>query len=114
MVVWNRSAPLMAKPEGAILRVAGQVYCRKVTKNFGQWRFLSAREIEHVRFRALFADEVWAKMQNGRTCTEALSSQHPQHSAKTDRKGKTNFTAKPLHGADAEVAEKDQHEPYAN
>jgi hypothetical protein len=33
----------------------GQVYCRKVTKNFGQSAFLSAREIEHGRFRALFA-----------------------------------------------------------
>jgi hypothetical protein len=45
----------------------GQVYCRKDAKNFGQWRFLSAREIEHGQFRALFAGSFWPKMQNGRT-----------------------------------------------
>jgi hypothetical protein len=33
-----------------------QVYCWKVAKNFGQYTILSAREIEHGRFRALFAD----------------------------------------------------------
>jgi hypothetical protein len=45
----------------------GQVYCRKVAKNFGQCVFLSAREIEHGQFRALFAGTFWPKMQNGRT-----------------------------------------------
>jgi hypothetical protein len=45
----------------------GQVYCRKVAKNFGQLSNLSAREIEHGRFRALFAGMFWPKMQNGRT-----------------------------------------------
>jgi len=43
----------------------GQVYCRKVAKNFGQLSNLSAREIEHGQFRALFADMFWPKMQNG-------------------------------------------------
>jgi len=33
----------------------GQLYFQKVAKNFGQSDFLSAREIEHGRFRALFA-----------------------------------------------------------
>ena len=43
------------------------MYFRKVTKNFGQSAFLSAREIEHGQFRALFADTFWSKMQNGQT-----------------------------------------------
>jgi hypothetical protein len=33
----------------------GQLYCRKGAKNFGQSAFLSACELEHGRFRALFA-----------------------------------------------------------
>jgi hypothetical protein len=36
-------------------KTLGQVYCWKVTKNFGHSAILSAREIEHGRFRALFA-----------------------------------------------------------
>ena len=32
----------------------GQLYLQKVAKNFGQSAFLSACEIEHGRFRALF------------------------------------------------------------
>jgi hypothetical protein len=38
------------------------VYCRKVAKNFGQSVFFSAREIEHGRFRALFAGMFWPKI----------------------------------------------------
>jgi len=45
----------------------GQVYCWKDAKNFGQQQFLSAREIEHGQFRALFAGSFCPKMQNGRT-----------------------------------------------
>jgi hypothetical protein len=43
------------------------VYCRKVAKNFGQWRCLSAREVEHGQFRALFAGMFCRKMHDGRT-----------------------------------------------
>jgi hypothetical protein len=39
----------------------------KVAENFGQYAFFSAREIEHGRFRALFADGFGAKIQNGRS-----------------------------------------------
>jgi hypothetical protein len=51
------------------------VYCRKDAKNFGQWRFLSAREIEHGRFRALFAGTFWPKIQNGRTSPKSSKNQ---------------------------------------
>jgi len=37
------------------LREHGQVYLRKVAENFGRCVFFSAREMEHGRFRALFA-----------------------------------------------------------
>jgi hypothetical protein len=43
------------------------MYLQKVAKNFGQCGFLSAREIEHGQFRALFAGMFCLKMQNGRT-----------------------------------------------
>jgi hypothetical protein len=52
-------------PGGALN--AGAVYLQKVAKNFGQWRFLSAREIEHGQFRALFAGMFCRKMHDGRT-----------------------------------------------
>ena len=55
----------------------GQVYCRKVAKNFGQSRFLSAREIEHGRFRALFARSFYPKMQNGRTSPKSKKNRVP-------------------------------------
>jgi hypothetical protein len=45
----------------------GQVYFRKGAENFGRAAFLSAREIEHGRFRALFAGTFCPKMQNGRS-----------------------------------------------
>jgi len=52
----------------------GQVYCRKDAKNLGQSTILSACEIEHGQFRALFAGLFWPKMQNGRTLLK--SSDH--------------------------------------
>jgi hypothetical protein len=45
----------------------GQVYCWKDAKNFGQSAILSAREIEHGQFRALFAGMFCPKMHDGRT-----------------------------------------------
>ena len=48
-------------------RAHGQMYCWKVARNFGQCVNLSAYEIEHGRFRALFAGSFCPKMQNGRT-----------------------------------------------
>jgi hypothetical protein len=36
-------------------------YYRKVTKNLGQSAFLSACEIEHGHFRALFAGIFWLR-----------------------------------------------------
>ena len=68
---------------------SGQMHFRKVAKNFGQCAFLSAREFEHGRFRALFAGTFWPKMQNGRNFTqkEAVS---PQHSAKPTPKPEYN------------------------
>jgi hypothetical protein len=41
--------------ERLVLAKHGHLYCRKDAKNLGQCSFLSAREIEHGRFRALFA-----------------------------------------------------------
>jgi len=41
------------------------VFFWKVAKNFGQCAFLSAREIEHGQFRALFAGMFCRKIQNG-------------------------------------------------
>jgi hypothetical protein len=37
-----------------VARARGHLYFWKVAKNFGQCGFLSAREVEHGRFRALF------------------------------------------------------------
>jgi hypothetical protein len=53
----------------------GQLYFRKVAKNFGQSAFLSAREIEHGRFRALFAVPFWPRMQNGRASPKSSIQQ---------------------------------------
>jgi hypothetical protein len=44
---------------------------QKDAKTFGHCRFLSAREIEHGRFRALFAGSFCPKMQNGGTLPES-------------------------------------------
>jgi hypothetical protein len=68
------------------------VYCRKVTKNFGQSAFLSACEIEHGQFRALFAGWFCSKMQNGRTSLKNKkkhSAVSPQPKSRTfHRKGR--------------------------
>jgi hypothetical protein len=45
----------------------GHLSFRKVAKNFGQHTFLSACEIEHGRFRALFAGMFCPKIHDGRT-----------------------------------------------
>src|SRR6478609_2022773 len=73
------------------------LYSGKVAKNSGQCGCLSAREIEHGRFRALFAGVFWPKMQ------VALSSQHSarrkprsnafHRKARRGRKGRGRFTA---------------------
>src|SRR5579864_4931848 len=55
----------------------GQVYFRKVAKNFGQCANLSACEIEHGRFRALFAGSFCSKMQNGRTSPKKQKNEFP-------------------------------------
>ncbi len=68
------------KKDGHHLRSDGQLYSQKDAKNSGQSAFLSAREIEHGRFRALFAGWFWPKMSQH----SAVSN---QHSAKT----KTNI-----------------------
>jgi hypothetical protein len=66
-VAWNTHHPLRQKATGTVSRKHGHLYCWKVTKNFGQCVNFSAREIEHGRFRALFAASFSRKMQNGRT-----------------------------------------------
>jgi hypothetical protein len=55
------------QPGAAVLHVHGwgTVFFWKVAKNFGQCAFLSAREIEHGQFRALFAGMFCRKIQNG-------------------------------------------------
>jgi hypothetical protein len=55
----------------------GQMYCRKVTKSFGQSAILSAREIEHGRFRSLFGGWLWPKIQNGRTSPKNKKLSYP-------------------------------------
>jgi hypothetical protein len=53
------------------------MYSQKVAKNLGQSAFLSAREIEHGRFRALFAGWFCPKMQNGRTSPQKQKLNFP-------------------------------------
>jgi hypothetical protein len=61
----------------------GHLYFRKVAQNLDQSAFLSAREIEHGRFRALFAGWFCSKMQS------ALST---QHSALSQNQHQKRFT----------------------
>ena len=75
----------------------GRLYCRKDAKNSGQWRFLSARENEHGRFRALFAGTFWPKMQNGRT-----SPKNKKLSSPIYRKGRRGRKGKELTADDAD------------
>jgi hypothetical protein len=72
--------------------VCGQLYCRKDAKNFGQWRFLSACEIEHGQFRALFAVMFCLMIQSGRTWQKhtAHSTQQSAVSSQPRPKAKAN------------------------
>jgi len=65
LVIGDRTAGPDCASESAFSQ-EGQLYFRKDAKNFGQSPS-SACEIEHGRFRALFAGPFCPKMQNGRT-----------------------------------------------
>src|SRR5579871_2293316 len=82
-MTWN-SYQFLRKP----LTKRGQLSFRKVAKNFGQSAFLSAREIEHGRFRALFAGWFCSKMQNGRI----LLKSKKKHSAASPQPKSKNIS----------------------
>jgi hypothetical protein len=83
---------LQRKRTGIISDDDGQVYCRKVAKNFGQSAFLSAREIEHGRFRALFAHGFalrYRMVELRPKNKKKHSAVSPQHSAKLTPRPRT-------------------------
>ena len=87
----KRQGPAFAKEWGTHFLVKetkslGHLYSQKVTKNFGQSAFLSAREIEHGRFRALFAVGFSLR------CNEAFSHRHSVISQKPPNRFTTKDT----------------------
>jgi hypothetical protein len=73
-----------AQRTGTNFPINGHLYSWKVAKNSGQCDFLSACEIEHGRFRALFAGMFLPKMQS------ALSQDENQHQKRFTAKGAEN------------------------
>jgi len=76
------SAPTLFAEAEETVHKCGQVYCQKVAKNFGQCVNFSAREIEHGRFRALFAGRFWPKMQSALSRRQSAISQNRKPTSK--------------------------------
>jgi hypothetical protein len=80
----------------------GQLYCRKVARNFGRWRFLSAREVEHGQFRALFACSFplrYRMVELHPKQEEEVFSNQPSAFSQNQQQSQNHFTAEDAEGA---------------